>query len=38
VKILGNEKMKKIFGGAGKSEIREGIKLHIMEIHKSNFG
>jgi hypothetical protein len=37
VKTLENEKVKRIFGDTGKREIREGIKLHIIEVHKSSF-
>lgn len=32
-----NEKMKRIFGDTGNRKIREGIKLHIIEVHKLSF-
>ena len=38
MKILENENLKRIFGDIGKREIKEGIKLHVTEVHKSNFG
>jgi hypothetical protein len=35
--MLENVKLKRVFGDTGKKKIRDGIKLHITEFHKSNF-